>query len=341
MIGLKESQVLAQPGFVFAKRVDSTTDRRHMLTKIQVEALDQGGVDLPTPLSQDRFDGRWRAEDDAVLDPDDAPAPIGFDDLRIEQPGRGHPAWLGLRPSVMAAFGLSPLAVVGHQGGKVLTKPVREKPWGTVRCQPLGDLMDQALGHSEGALPNVNGQDELAHGVHRHPDPVGGSRQALDRLALADLAILDRTEQGEEFIHLHLVDVEVVQEVVREGFEVISGLRQPASHRVGIGLKDPGRGADAEPFGQCRGGPHQLVRINRLAMKQRAMGFQEMPLAAEAKQVTPASTLGRAVGADIAQAHPTVVRAGGMGTEVTAGIDLSATASGEGHTEWRGVGYGC
>lgn len=42
-------------------------------------------------------------------------------------------------------------------------------------------------------------------------------------LLLADLAVLDRTEQGEQLVHLHLLDVEVVQEVTREGHEVIGG----------------------------------------------------------------------------------------------------------------------
>ena len=73
----------------------------------------------------------------------------------------------------MAAFGVNPMAVVGNQRGEILTKPVREKQRGTVRRQHLGDLVDQALRHDQGPIPNVNGQDELTHRGHRHPDPVG------------------------------------------------------------------------------------------------------------------------------------------------------------------------
>jgi hypothetical protein len=47
---MEERQLLTQPHFVFTHRVDPTTDRRHMLAKIQIQALDKGGVDLPTPL---------------------------------------------------------------------------------------------------------------------------------------------------------------------------------------------------------------------------------------------------------------------------------------------------
>jgi hypothetical protein len=47
-------------------------------------------------------------------------------------------------------------------------------------------------------------------------------------LLLADLAVFDRTEQGEQLIHLYLLDVEVVHEVTRESFEVLGCLHQPA-----------------------------------------------------------------------------------------------------------------
>jgi hypothetical protein len=84
--------------------------------------------------------------------------------------------------------------------------------------------MDEALRYGQGPIFHVDGQDELAHGVHHHPDPVRGSRQALDRLPLADVAVLDRTAHGEQLVHLHLLNLQVVYEVAREGFQVIGGL---------------------------------------------------------------------------------------------------------------------
>jgi len=111
----------------------------------------------------------------------------------------------------MAAREVNPLAVVGNQRREVLAKPVGEKQRGTVRCQDLCDLMDQALRHRQGTIPHVDGQDQLAHRVHRDPHPVRGTGQALDRLLLAALTVFDGTEQGEEFVHLHLLNVEIAQ----------------------------------------------------------------------------------------------------------------------------------
>jgi hypothetical protein len=69
---MEECQLLTQSRFVFAQRVDPPTDRRHMLAKIQLQAFGKGGVDRPAPLGQDRLNDRCRAEDNAVIDPDEA-----------------------------------------------------------------------------------------------------------------------------------------------------------------------------------------------------------------------------------------------------------------------------
>jgi hypothetical protein len=46
------------------------------------------------------------------------------------------------------------------------------------------------------------------------------ARQAFESLGLADLTVLDRTEEGIEFIELHLRDAHVVQKMLREGLEL-------------------------------------------------------------------------------------------------------------------------
>jgi len=78
--------------------------------------------------------------------------------------------------------------------GEVLPKAVGQEQRGTVWSQDLGDLMDETLGQGQGALTDINGQDELADRVHRHPHPVGRARQALDRLGLGDLTLFDGAE---------------------------------------------------------------------------------------------------------------------------------------------------
>jgi hypothetical protein len=66
-----------------------------------------------------------------------------------------------------------------------------------------------------------------------------------------------------------------------------------------------------------------------------AMGLEDMPLAAETHQLAPVSAARMAIGADVPPAYPTVVRTGGMGTEVAHGVDVPAAALGECHAEWR------
>ena len=167
--------------------------------------------------------------------------------------------------------------------GHVLAKSVGEKERGAVWSQHLRDLMHEPLCHREGTIPDVNRQDELADRVHRDPYPVWCTRQTLDGQSLGDLALFDRTEQGEEFIHLHLCDVEIMQVIARKGLHVLGRFNQPAQYRIGITLEDAGDRANAKALSQRRNGPHQLVRVNLLAVKGRAMGFQEMPVAAETR----------------------------------------------------------
>ena len=105
----------------------------------------------------------------------------------------------------------------------------------------------------------------------------GGTRNLNTCLRLQMRSVSPAAIAGVRCCHC----LEVVQEVVREGFQMLGGLHQPAQHRVGIGLKDPNHGADTEILGQCPNGPHQLARINVLAVKQRANGLQKMSLAAQ------------------------------------------------------------
>ena len=69
-----------------------------------------------------------------VVHPYDAPAPIRFHHLGIEQ--------LRQRPFGLAALGLNLLAVMRHQRHQVLAESIGEKQRGALRCQHLRDLMD-------------------------------------------------------------------------------------------------------------------------------------------------------------------------------------------------------
>ena len=75
---MEQGQLLSQPRFVFAQRIDPTADRRHMLAKVQIQALNKTRIDLLTALGQDRLDGLCRAEYHPVFDAHDASTPVGF-----------------------------------------------------------------------------------------------------------------------------------------------------------------------------------------------------------------------------------------------------------------------
>ena len=69
---------------------------------------------------------------------------------------------------------------------------------------------------------------------------------------------------------------------------------------------------NAEAFSQCRDRPHQLVRINLLAVKRRVYYFQEIAAAAQPNELSPAVAIGRLIGADIVPTDPAVIRARDM-----------------------------
>jgi hypothetical protein len=76
---------VAQPVFAFAECGDPTTDGRHMLAEVEVEALDEGGIDLPAAGHQHLLDRLQRAERHAVCHPDQTPPSDGLHHLCIER----------------------------------------------------------------------------------------------------------------------------------------------------------------------------------------------------------------------------------------------------------------
>src|SRR3989442_11476758 len=103
-----QDELLAYAVLALAERADLSSDRRHMLADGQVDALHERRVNLPAAGRQHLLDRLQRAEHDAVLHVDQAPAPYGLHYLRIEQTRQGHPAGLGRWPLCsLARRGLS------------------------------------------------------------------------------------------------------------------------------------------------------------------------------------------------------------------------------------------
>src|SRR5215510_13179957 len=131
---------------------------------------------------------------------DQVPAPYRLDDLRIVQRGEWHPERFRRWPCGLAARRLYPVPIVGQQGGRILLQAIGQKQRHTAWRQDLDDLMDDPLRHRQGALADLEGQQQLGDRIDRRPHPVRGTREARDGLTLADLARLHGTEQGKELI---------------------------------------------------------------------------------------------------------------------------------------------
>ena len=162
----------------------------------------------------------------------------------------------------------------------------------TAGRQHLDDLVDHALRHGQRPVPDVDGQQQLGDRIDCRPHPVRGTREPRDGLSLADLADLHGAEQGKEFVELHLRDPHVVQEVLGKDLEMVRSFDQPVQHRIGVHLEDAGDGTDAEPFRQRAHGPHQQIRRDTLAMEQRAVGLQNVPVTGGAVPLAPGAAAG-------------------------------------------------
>src|SRR5215471_16007424 len=147
--------------------------------------------------------------------------------------------------------------------------------------------------------------------------------QALDGFSLTDLTGLDRAEQGKEFIELHLSDPHVMQEVLREGPQLLRRLYQPLQHRVGVDLEDPRRAPDAQPLGQARDDPHDEVDRGTLAVKECTKGLEKVTTTDHTQQLPPGTAIGVAIGAEIAPAHPAPIGTVRVRAEVHRGVDLA------------------
>src|SRR5262245_59175678 len=88
---------------VFAQCRNTPSTSGDMLAQVEIEALAEGGVDVPTTRREHLLDSLQGSEHDAVAHVHQAPTPYGLDHLRRLPPWQWHPARLGQR-----AFGLTP-----------------------------------------------------------------------------------------------------------------------------------------------------------------------------------------------------------------------------------------
>jgi hypothetical protein len=110
---------------------------------------------VPAPRGQDVQDLSEGAEDHPGTHADQAPAPILFDDLRIEQLRLWHPTGIRAWPFGLPARGLHSVTKMRQECCRILLETIREKEGHTARGQQPHDVMNQPLRHREGALPQV------------------------------------------------------------------------------------------------------------------------------------------------------------------------------------------
>ena len=217
-----------------------------------------------------------------------------------------------------------------HDGGEVMRVPIAQKERHTPGRQQLRDVMQHGLRHRQGAVTDLDAQQQFGLGINRGPDPVGRTREPLDGLGFAHVTVSHRTEDGVEFVELDLIDVQLVQKVGGKGFELLGGLHQPTEDRIGIDLEHPRRAPDAQAFGQTRDDAHDELHRGALAMKDRAVRLSKISLAGDTLQLAPGLTTGMTIGAEVAASEPAVVGAIGLRTEVRLGVDGAPASSGEG-----------
>src|SRR5262245_48079796 len=138
-------------------------------------------------------------------------------------------------------------------------------------------------------------------------------------------------EDGVELIHLELAYVDLTQEIVCKGLELIYGFTQPLQHRVGVDLEHPRCGPNAQAFSQTRQHAHDQLHSDLFAMKNRAMMLGKIAVARGAVKLTPGAATGMAIGPQVVQPQPAAIITSGVGTKVPGGVHRPGTAVRERH----------
>src|SRR5215510_13889147 len=84
---------------------------------------------------------------------------------------------------------------------------------------------------------------------------------------------------------------------------------------------------------------HEQVHRDAFAMEQGPVGLQKVAIAAGTVQLTPGTTAGMAIRAEVPSPQPSTIITAGIGTEVHRGVDLTWAALGHddrGGWHWRG-----
>jgi hypothetical protein len=99
-------------------------------------------------------------------------------------------------------------------------------------------------GANEGAAAPIDHHQQFARGIYGRPYPVWRALQASDGLVLTEVAVLDCTQDGVQFIELQLLQVKITQKIRGKGAQLLGRFAQPLQHRGGSNLEDARRGTN-------------------------------------------------------------------------------------------------
>ena len=114
--------------------------------------------------------------------------------------------------------------------------------------------------------------------------------------------------------------MQVTEEIRGKGPQVLRRFDQPLKDRIGIDLKDPRGGTNAQPPGQTRQHAHDQRHWRLLAMKDRAVMFWKIPVAADAVELPPRAATGMTIGPQVVQPQPPAIVTRGVGAKGHRGV---------------------
>ena len=338
VVDMVPCQLLAYALFALAQRRHPAPHRRHMLAPRPVHARHERCIDLPAARRSPLLDGLQGAKYHAGPHPYQALAPHGLADLGIQPRREGQPARLGRGALGPLARRLAPRSLVRQEGRRLLLEAIGEAPRHAAWRQALDALGGQALRPGPRALAHGDRQQERGDGVDRGPHPLRGTRQPRDGVRLPYGTGFDRTEPGKECIELHLCDVDVLEDVLGEGCEMVGGFDEPREHGMRGDLEHAGDRSNPQACRPRPYRPHQQIGRHPLARKAGAMGLKEGAPTAAARQLAPGATMGMAGGPDMASPQPAAIGTIGSRADMARGGDRTTASLCGAEARWRGTG---
>src|SRR4029450_13034058 len=113
---------------------------------------------------------------------------------------------------------------------------------------------------------------------------------------------------------------------------------QPLQHGIGVDLEHPRCAPDAHAFGQARQDAHDELDRHPFAMEEGAEGLEKGATTDHTPQLPPGTTIGMAIGAEMAPADPAPRGTVRVRAEVHRGVDLAAAPPGGEDGGWRRCG---